>query len=104
MIKTSWGYIYIVAGNVPGLLQGERAAARRSYFPHKRHGSDGIDVVFDEKQTHTTNEGIQFFIGVLREVKHRFIHVFLSGGAGGRRSRVQVLVHFLHHAGEELRQ
>jgi hypothetical protein len=57
-----------------GLVQAERTATRLGDFSEKRGCGNSIDIVLDEQETDLPNEGIEVFIGILREVKHWFVH------------------------------
>ena len=80
VLGMSAGHVHIVRGNVPGLFQTEGVAAGVDNFPQEHRDGDGINVVFDQEQTHPPDKGVEICMGTLREIKERFVHICLPRG------------------------
>ena len=65
---------------MPGLFQTEGVAAGVDNFSQEHRDGDGIDVVFDQEQTHPPDKGVEICMGTLREIKERFVHICLPRG------------------------
>jgi hypothetical protein len=43
-------------------------AASVNYFPQERCDSDGIDIVFDQEQTHSPDKGVELCMRMVRAI------------------------------------
>ena len=84
---------------MPGLFQTECVAACVDYFPQEHRDGDGVDVVFDQEQTYTPDQGVEICMRRGREIKVRFVHTCLPRGACGHAAGKKVLVCSLASSG-----